>query len=235
MGPFCYNVFTNDMLSILNDNIEIYNYADDNTLICTGYNYDEVKMDLLVAVDKVILWFNDNFMKVNPDKFQCIAFGNVANPGTFQINGTSVNVEKSVKLLGLHIDNKLNFRKYVSQICQKAGRQVQVLCRLSRVLNSMNKLLLNNSFIECYFNYCCVLWHFCSNADTFKVEKIQEKALRFSMLYFRSSYSQLLHACDKSTLYTGRMRKLVEVVYRAIYLIYPAYLHSIVNLRVAIA
>ena len=55
MGPFCYNVFTNDMLTILNDNIEIYNYADDNTLICTGYNYDEVKMDLLVAVDKVIL------------------------------------------------------------------------------------------------------------------------------------------------------------------------------------
>ena len=49
-------VFTNDMLSILNDNIEIYNYADDNTLIFTGYNYDEVKMDLLVAVDKVILW-----------------------------------------------------------------------------------------------------------------------------------------------------------------------------------
>ena len=48
-------VFTNDMLSILNDNIEIYNYADDNTLIFTGYNYDEVKMDLLVAVDKVIL------------------------------------------------------------------------------------------------------------------------------------------------------------------------------------
>ena len=31
------------MLSILNDNIEIYNYADDNTLRCTGYNYNEVK------------------------------------------------------------------------------------------------------------------------------------------------------------------------------------------------
>ena len=137
-----------------------------------------------MAVDKVILWFNDNFMKVNPDQLQCIVFGNVANPGTFQINGTSMNVEESVKLLGLHIDNKLNFHKHVFHItCQKAGRQVQVLCRLSRVLNSTNKLLLYNSFIECYFNYCCVLWHFCSNADTFKMEKIQEKA--FKILYAR--------------------------------------------------
>ena len=64
-----------------------------------------------MAVDKVILWFNDNFMKVNLDKFQCIVFGNVANPGTFQINGNSVNAEESVKLLRLHIDNKLNFHK----------------------------------------------------------------------------------------------------------------------------
>ena len=43
LGPFCYNVFTNDMLSIVSDNIEIYNYADDNTLICSGYEYEDVK------------------------------------------------------------------------------------------------------------------------------------------------------------------------------------------------
>ena len=28
-------------------------------------------------------------MKVNPDKFQCIVFGNVVNPGTFIINGNN--------------------------------------------------------------------------------------------------------------------------------------------------
>ena len=33
LGPFYYTVFTNDMLSIVSDTIEIYNYADDNTVI----------------------------------------------------------------------------------------------------------------------------------------------------------------------------------------------------------
>ena len=45
-------------------------------------------------------------MKVNPDKCQCIVFGNVVNPGTFIINGNIVRPEEKVKLLGVHIDNK---------------------------------------------------------------------------------------------------------------------------------
>ena len=44
LGPFCYNVFTNDLLSVVNGNTDIYNYADD-TLICSGYNYDDVKRE----------------------------------------------------------------------------------------------------------------------------------------------------------------------------------------------
>ena len=111
-------------------------------------------------------------MKVNPDKFQCIVFGKVVNPDTFLINGNVVIQEERVKLLGVHIDNKLNFGHHVSHICQKAGKQVNVVGRLSRVLNTSNKLLLYSSFTSCYFNYCCVLWHFCNNSDTLKIENV---------------------------------------------------------------
>ena len=51
-------------------------------------------------------------------------FGNVVNPGTFIINGNIVRPEETVKLLGVHIDNKLDFGHHVSHICQKAGKQV---------------------------------------------------------------------------------------------------------------
>ena len=32
IGPLSYNIFSNDMLSILDNDINGYNYADDNTL-----------------------------------------------------------------------------------------------------------------------------------------------------------------------------------------------------------
>ena len=48
MGPFCFNVFTNDLLNTFDDKVEIYNYADYNTLIIsTGYNYEDVKHELV--------------------------------------------------------------------------------------------------------------------------------------------------------------------------------------------
>ena len=43
----------------------------------------------MLNVDKSVEWFQDNHMKVNPDKFQCIFLGKVVNPGTFLINGNS--------------------------------------------------------------------------------------------------------------------------------------------------
>ena len=135
LGPFCYNVFTNGMLSFISDNIEIYNYADDNTVICSGYEYEDVEAELMLNVDTIIEWFQDNHMKVNPNKCQCIVFGKVVNPDTFLINGNVVRPEERVKRLGVQIDNKLNFGHHVSHICQKAGKQVKVLGRLNRVLD----------------------------------------------------------------------------------------------------
>ena len=195
------------MLSIVSDTIEIYNYADDNTVICSGYEYEDIKAELMINVDKIIEWFQDNHMKVNPEKFQCIVFGKVVNPDTFLINGNVVRPDERVKLLGVDIDNKLNFGHHVSHICQKSGKQVKVLGGLSRVLNESNKLLLYSSFISCYFNYCCVLWHFCN------------KALRYSMLDFKSPYKQLLYNCGKSTLFVQRLQKLMEVIYRILWIV----------------
>ena len=55
--------------------MHIFNYADDNTLVCTGYCYDSVKETLLRNVNNVTSWFEANRMKVNPNKFQYIVFG----------------------------------------------------------------------------------------------------------------------------------------------------------------
>ena len=77
--------------------------------------------------------------------------------------------------------------------------------------------------------YCCVLWHLCNNSDTLKIEKLQEKALRYSMLDFESPYQQLLHNCGKYTLFLQRLKKLMEVIYRILNGLYPSYLNDIIT------
>ena len=53
----------------------------------------------------------------------------------------------SVKLLGVTIDNRLRFKEHISTMCQKAGKQMGALARLSNVFNQETKMLLMQSFI----------------------------------------------------------------------------------------
>ena len=116
MGPQSYNIFTNDMLFILDDDVDIYKYADDNTFVCSGYDYESVKHTLLQSVNNVISWFKNNNIKVYPDNFQCIVFGRKDTLGSFKID---VHVDlhdiipDDVHILGLDLDNNLNFDVYM--------------------------------------------------------------------------------------------------------------------------
>ncbi len=37
------------------------------------------------------------------------------------------------------------------------------------------------TFILSNFNYCPIIWHFCGNVSSKKIEKIQERALMFML------------------------------------------------------
>ena len=67
--------------------------------------------------------------------------------------------------------------------------------------------------------------------QSLKIEKLQEKALRYSMLDFKSPYQQLLYNCGKSTLFLQRLQKLMEVIYRILNGLYPSYLNDIITVE----
>ena len=81
--------------------------------------------------------------------------------------------QSCVKLLGVQIDNRLTFHDHISSLCKKAGQKLGAVARLSKNLQTDVKLLLSKSFVLCNFNYCSVVWHFCSVEDMKKIEKVQ--------------------------------------------------------------
>ena len=48
-------------------------------------------------------------------------------------------MESSVKLLGIEIDNKLNFEKYVFNIDQKSSNQLNAICKLQTFIGHKEK------------------------------------------------------------------------------------------------
>ena len=226
-----YNIFANDMLMLLDDDIDVYNYADDNSLACTGNDYTEIQQKLVYNVNKIMTWFQQNNMKVNPDKFDFIVFGKHDGLENIIIGDYSIKPKDNVKILGLHLDNKLKFDEHITKLCQNAGKQVQVISRLRHVLDEETKLLLYNCFVECYFNYCSIVWHFCSKYNTYKLEKLQKKALKCVTLNFTSSYKELLHMCRKHPLYIVRMHKILELVFKINQNMTPKYITDLIEMK----
>ena len=109
--------------------------------------------------------------------------------------------ENHIKLLGLTIDEKLNFHDHIAVLCCKISRQITVFNRFKRLIPLVAKLRLYDSFIFSHLNYCSMVWHFCLKRDSDKLQKLNERALRSVFQDKENDYRYLLNKADKTTLY----------------------------------
>ena len=114
-----------------------------------------------------------NEMIINPDKFQVIILdrkkSNLINV-PLTIDNQTIKSVLSVGLLGIHIDDKLNFNLHISNICRSAANQLNALIRLESYLSFNARRVLINSYIISNFNYCPLvnLVNYCPTAKSLR-------------------------------------------------------------------
>ena len=92
-------------------------------------------------------------------------------------------------------------------------------------------LLIFKSFIQSNFNYCPLVWHFCSKANTEKLEKLQYRALKIVFNDYISSYESLLSKVNLPTLHMNRLRCIATETYKCINNMSPEYLRDLVEVK----
>lgn len=232
LGPLLFNVFINDIFYFIVQCI-LYNYADDNTLSFIHKDLLYLKSVLEQESLFLISWFDKNFMKANPEKFQAICIGKKSheNIDSFQVGQTNIKCDDNVTLLGINLDYMLKFDDHVSEICKKASQQLAVLKRLGRFLTKQGKLVIYNSFIASNFSYCPLAWHFCSVSSTNKLEKVQERALRFVNNDYSSSISDLLKSTNTQPLHVRRLKQMACEVFKIVNKLSPEYINDLVKIK----
>ena len=104
-------------------------YADDNTSNVIGNGVKEVINSLKEASNELFYWFADNQMKPNPDK--CHLLTSSSDKISISVDNYIIKSSKCKKLLGIKIDNGLNFNTHVDEICKKAGQKLNALSRVT--------------------------------------------------------------------------------------------------------
>ena len=144
-----------------------------------------VLSNLLIDFRIAVEWFSNNGMKASPNKFQYM----ILLPNSADEN-TTLRSEKSVKALGVTIDNRLIFSDHISACCLKAVRQLNALARISKYLDPKSKSIICNSLIRSNFECCLLVWHFIGKTNNNKLEKIHERSLRILQDTYELSYEE---------------------------------------------
>ena len=147
LGPLLFNVFINDIFFIDSD-VTIYNYADDNCIAYAHNDIDNIKNVLEGDVEKLLDRFKNNSLEANPSKFQNMLLKNKnvkRDDFNIIVDNDTLILTDAMTVLGVDIDDKLNFNSHVSNMCNKAGRQLNVLQRLKGSLDYASRLSIYKS------------------------------------------------------------------------------------------
>ena len=132
--------------------IDFASYADDNTPYVSGDSIDDVIKSLEDDSVNSFKWFLDNCVT------KCQLITNKQSRMNLKLGNTNIESSLYEKLLGVKVDNKLNFNGHDDEIIKKATGKVSALSRIFRFMNLTKRRLLMNSFFTSQFNYCPLIW-----------------------------------------------------------------------------
>ena len=160
------------------DDINIANYADDNTPLVSGDTPLNVTTSLENATEKLFEWFANNHMKANHDKYHLLM--STLTSISIKVKDYMIKNSDNEKLLGVTDDDNLNFNCHLENILKKASKKVLVSARITLYMSIPKRKLLMNSFFTSQFNYCPLTWICHSRTMNNKINHLHERCLRIA-------------------------------------------------------
>ena len=190
LGPLLFNIYINDMFFQFVD-AHVCNFADDTTLTACNVKIEDLLQELEDNTLSAILWFENNYMKLNQSKCHFLTCGTHEHLWV-RVGDEKIWESQSEKLLGMIVDKKLSFDLHLRTLCKKVNQKVSALARIVPFLPFPKRHLIMKTFIESQFTYCPLVWMFCSRAMDRKINHIHERALRLVYQDYDSTFDELL-------------------------------------------
>ena len=214
LGPILFNIFINDLLFSVTES-GICNFADDNTLYACDSSISDVLERLDYDLKAVVEWFYHNGMVANPGKFQAI-FPGAENKIYVDIGPKKIESSNQVKLLGVILDSQLSFYPHVKELCKKASAKTKALRRIRNYLTQDQANRLFDTYIMSSFNYCPLIWMFCSKQAHNLINSTHRRALCAKFNVFSAFLDELLEEYDSISIHSKNLKLLMIEVFKSL-------------------
>ena len=200
LGPVLYALFVSPLFDLVN----LTNFADDNFCI-------EWDRDLCVLIDNlekklemITKWLRSSGLVVNESKTEVCLFHKNDKPQIIvRVNNVQVLSQKTMNVLGVIFDSKLNWNAHIAKSICKARKALLALRLLKRYFdfNEMKILLDSNFYSILYYNSIIWLTPGISADCKQRLLSISANALKSCLLVCNNeiSFENVHRKCKKCT------------------------------------
>ena len=143
LGPLLFLLFIND-LPLYTKNVSTDLYADDTTLYDIQDSMERIEDNLQSALNNLHVWCSNNGMILNSSKTKVLLVTTnqkrqrLHNENLdLKFNNESLNMISNDKILGIYVDNNLNWSDHIKHLSRKITSSIWLL---SKIKNSCLKL-----------------------------------------------------------------------------------------------
>lgn len=175
LGPLLYILYTNDIPNVTGEKTILY--ADDTTLLFSDDLINPLTERVTSAVDTLVNYFNNNGLTLNISKTQCLLFGN-RKFSDFELmyNNIKINSVKSIRFLGVGIDERLDWRGHIETVAVKIAQFSFALRIISDAVGVDAALSAYYAFIYSRIKYGIIFWG--NSSDIGRILLLQKKCIR---------------------------------------------------------
>ncbi|GBO20698.1 hypothetical protein AVEN_140345-1 [Araneus ventricosus] len=206
-----FSLHFSKILTILPSTVSATLYVDDLQISRQGSGINLIERQLQNAVNKLLIWCNDNGHTLSPTKSSCVHFcrkrGMHPDP-VIRIHDTVIPVVEKVPFLGIILDRKLTFLPHVLQLRKRCGKLLNIIKVLSTTSWGADRtalLQIYQSVILSRIDYGCEVYGSACSSVLRRLDPIHHSALRICSGAFRTSPVHSLYAvCHQMPLHLRR-------------------------------
>ena len=179
LGPLLFLLFINDLPNC-SDLIFFCLFADDSNLFLNAPDFRSLQILLKNELPKVSNWILINKLSLNLSKTHYLLFHRVRQTQALEVTlcNKRIPIERSSKMLGVFIDDKLSWKDHLSHVTKKLSSAIGIINKLKQSLNFEAKKSVYYSLVYPYLQYCNLVWGNAAQTNLRPIHLKQKKVIR---------------------------------------------------------
>ncbi len=184
LGPLLFLIYINDIkYSTINSQV-LLSYADDTTIFITGPNIDSMFHNANTVLGDLHKWLKANKLIINAQKTKYMIFGpKHYNTENHYLSINNQEIErvtngKSIKFLGIHLDENLTWKNHTKSINSKIAIASFSLNRVKNILPKNILIQLYYTLVHPHLIYNILAWGNANKNALNKTIVLQKRSIR---------------------------------------------------------